>query len=355
MPPKNPSPKAKAKDASPKPEPKNAAPKAEPKTASPKTEAKPRPEGKTASPKTDSKKSPKPEPKTVSPKTEAQTAPKAEPKAVAKAVAKSAPKVAAKADAKKAPKKSPAPTATGRVDKKKKSARKTRNPLLARGIHKYSRSAKYHRSGVWANKNWKKTEKKTGQNSSVKTKQFGGGWRVIRQKEPRFYPADHVPHPLNYNRTHHNPSALRPSITPGTILILLAGRFRGRRVVFLKQLKSGLLLVTGPYLINGVPLRRVNQAYVIATSTKVDVSGLNVNKYTDKYFRRPKEQKKKKTEATLFETEKKEKVIKPERKADQKAVDTELVTRIKKVPYLTAYLVNKFTLTQKLHPHEVKF
>jgi large subunit ribosomal protein L6e len=68
-------------------------------------------------------------------------------------------------------------------------------------------------------------------------------------------------------------------------VILLSGRHRGRRVVVLKSLASGNLLVTGPYAVNGVPLKRVNPAYVISTSTKVSLDGVNAN-VDDAWFKR---------------------------------------------------------------------
>lgn len=107
-----------------------------------------------------------------------------------------------------------------------------------------------------------------------------GGTRLVpTAKAPRFYPAEDV-HTPKKSRKVAKPTKLRQAITPGTILILLAGRFRGKRVVFLKQLESGLLLVTGPFKVNGVPLRRVNQAYVIATQTKIELGEFKVRQYS---------------------------------------------------------------------------
>ncbi|CAA3011135.1 60S ribosomal L6-like [Olea europaea subsp. europaea] len=177
-----------------------------------------------------------------------------------------------------------------------KTQRVTRNPELIRGVGKYSRSQMYHKRGLWAIK------AKNGGKFPIHEKKSVAA-EPVAVKAPKFYPADDVKKPLS-NKRKHKPTKLRASITPGTVLIILTGRFKGKRVVFLKQLASGLLLVTGPFKINGVPLRRVNQAYVVATSTKVDISGVNVEKFDDKYFAKQAEKKKKKGETEFFEAEK---------------------------------------------------
>jgi len=76
------------------------------------------------------------------------------------------------------------------------------------------------------------------------------------EKISQWYPADDQKKQVK--RRKPKPSKLRKGIEKGTVLILLSGRYRGKRVVFLKQLESGLLLITGPRKINGVPVKRVN-------------------------------------------------------------------------------------------------
>ena len=157
-----------------------------------------------------------------------------------------------------------------------------RSKELVPGVGRLSRSQVYARRGLF--KGLKKSEKPAAaEAASTKEVTIGGanngGKRLVpTQKAPRFYPAEDVRQPKK-SRKSPKATTLRNSITPGTVLILLAGRFAGKRVVFLKQLSSGLLLVTGPFKVNGVPLRRVNQAYVIATSTKLELGEFKVRRY----------------------------------------------------------------------------
>ncbi|XP_078437955.1 large ribosomal subunit protein eL6-like [Wolffia australiana] len=229
----------------------------------------------------------------------------------------------------------------------KSKSRVTRNPEIVRGIGKVSKSQMYHKRGIWAIKAkhggvFPQQEKKPIESKPA-------------EKPPKFYPADDVKTPL-VNKRKHKPTKLKSNIGPGSVLILLAGRFMGKRVVFLKQLPSGLLLVTGPFKVNGVPLRRVNQAYVIGTSTKVDISGVNVDKFDDKYFTKEVKKNKKKTEGEFFEAEKKEtKELPAEKKEDQKAVDAPLIKAIEAVPELKAYLGSRFSLRSGMKPHELVF
>lgn len=156
-------------------------------------------------------------------------------------------------------------------------------------------------------------------------------------------------------RKTQRPHKLRASITPGTVLILLAGRFRGKRVVYLKHLDDSTLLISGPFKVNGVPLRRVNARYVIATSTKVDVSSVDVSKFNAQYFAQDQGNKSKKSEADFFNDVQPKKEIRAERVADQKTVDSALLSEIKKTPLLKQYLASSFSLKSGDKPHLLKF
>jgi len=237
----------------------------------------------------------------------------------------------------------------------------TKARILAPGVTATSRSGSYRRRKVFAHKKQGAAGKKT-----LK--------KVVKLEKPvtchNWYPAEHVPKPVNSNKHNAKPARLRKTLRAGTVVILLAGRFRGKRCIFLKQLPSGLLLVTGPYKLNGVPLRRVNQAYVIATSTRLEgVDKVDVSKIDDTFFAKTKSDKKdtkdvskKIGKAGSFMSQhksKKKKKIKTERVTEQKRVDALILPILKinkkKYPYIRHYLNAKFSLTNNLKPHLIRF
>ncbi|CAH8614464.1 unnamed protein product [Schistosoma guineensis] len=165
---------------------------------------------------------------------------------------------------------------------------------------------------------------------------------------------------------------LRPSLREnGVIVILLAGRHRGKRVVSLGRQKStGLLLVTGPYCYNGCPLRRVHPDYVIATKTKIDLSSLSLPEriHTKKYFTRTTKCKSFKTKHNHnhfdeilehgINTERSAYKPNDERKTDQIYVDNEVRKAIKShtdSKLLIGYLKSLFSIGKHDKPHEMLF
>merc|ERR1712206_40541 len=183
-----------------------------------------------------------------------------------------------------------------------------------------------------------------------------GETRMVRVKKlANDYPTlDAAPKGTSVNFFSKHVRKVRASLAPGAIAIVLAGVHKGKRVIVLKQLGTGLLLISGPMKCNGCPLRRVNQIYLLATSTKVDVSGVKVpDNVNDDYFKRALKKANNK-EGDIFESKKEEYKPSEQRKADQQVVDKQVLEALKKHPdgkMLKSYLRHTFGLDKGQFPH----
>ncbi|GFG33113.1 hypothetical protein Cfor_10054, partial [Coptotermes formosanus] len=132
-----------------------------------------------------------------------------------------------------------------------------------------------------------------------------------------------------------------------------------QRTFTAKYLQCFSLLIPGPFKINACPLRRISQNFVIATSAKLDISGVklpaNIN---DKYFKRNRQKRAKKAEGDIFSTKKEAYKPSDQRKADQQVVDKQIIGVIRKRPekkHLFMYLSAMFGLRSSQYPHRMKF
>ncbi|CAD7691795.1 unnamed protein product [Nyctereutes procyonoides] len=114
---------------------------------------------------------------------------------------------------------------------------------------------------------------------------------------------------------------LRASITPETILISLTGCHRGKKFLCVD---------------------RTHQKFVIATSTKFVINSVKISKHlTNAYFKK--------------KLQKEEYKITEQHKVDQKAVDSQILQKIKAFPQPQGYLCSVFSLTNGVYPHKLVF
>jgi len=237
---------------------------------------------------------------------------------------------------------------------------------LKAGVRRFAKKSSYVKQAVQ-----KLAEKPTKENSYnptkeeikeaffVEKKDKKGALKLVRAyKYPNKYtPAK--PCVQEKKKTVCRITKLKKTLTPGTVIIILKGTYAGKRCVFLKQMPSGMILIAGPFGINGVPVRRFQQAFVLGTSTKIDISNVTYPEImTDELF--GKEKVKAKKVNGVFEKVVKQTEFKPtgEKLAAIQAVDAMVVEAVKAHPeaaLLKKYLVTKFSLVNGMHPHRMQF
>jgi len=248
---------------------------------------------------------------------------------------------------------------------KAKKVKKSSNYDLGNGIMRYSRSANYSRKALYRFKVAKKPKVRKSVTAIAVVKKIGGAnnggeRRVIIKKAKSWYPTKSkvTKRPTKQVFSKHT-RFTRKSLTPGRVLILLAGRHKGKRVVLLKVLKTGLLLVNGPFALNACPLRRISQRYVIATQTTLDLQGWTVPEHIDdKYFKRAAKKKPNRSEGDIFAKKKLKYKPSEQRKVDQAAVDKVMMALIKKrtdKKYFFKYIMSGFALKSNQYPHRMRF
>merc|ERR1712183_1178506 len=211
---------------------------------------------------------------------------------------------------------------------KNKNVGKPRNYALESGVYRFGKSKTYHKKAVY------KFVKKTTPKKAADTKPTfvekpvkgdkNGGKRMVRVKRLRSDVPTYVRPGRGTSKQFFSKHArsLRPSLQPGTVAVVLAGAHKGKRVLVLKQLASGLVLITGPMKLNGCPMRRINQIYLLATENSLDVSGVTVPDHVnDDYFKHARPEKVKKADGDIFTSKKEEYKPSEQRKTDQAALD----------------------------------
>ena len=112
-------------------------------------------------------------------------------------------------------------------------------------------------------------------------------------------------------------------------------------------------------MINACPLRRTSQNFVIATSTKIDISDVKIPDHiNDDYFKRKREKRAKKEEGDIFSKKKEKYKPSEQRVEDQKNLDKQVIAAIKKnkdKKMLFTYLSAMFGLRSSQYPHRMKF
>lgn len=141
-------------------------------------------------------------------------------------------------------------------------------------------------------------------------------------------------------RTARKPRVGRTDLAKGMVVVVLEGIFASKRVVYLKGLEGNLALCAGPKSINGVPLFKIDERYLLATSTVLDIN-VNVDIDEENIILTKRDDYTTPMDAEMTDAEKK--------------IDEEIAKAVKEIKFMKSYLSEPFEIDTTRNFYSLKY
>lgn len=159
--------------------------------------------------------------------------------------------------------------------------------------------------------------------------------------DPRLYIPDDTPEFVERYRktTARKPRTARTDLARGMVVVVLEGVFASRRVIYLGGLGDNLALCVGPKSINNIPLFKIDERYLLATSTVLEIGNVDVDEKNAVL-----------TERDVYTTPMSVEMTDSERKLDE-----ELTRAVRNVEFMKTYLCEPFEVDGSRNFYSLKY
>lgn len=133
----------------------------------------------------------------------------------------------------------------------------------------------------------------------------------------------------------------RTDLETGMITVVCEGIYESKKVFYLKGLDNNLVICAGIRDVNGVPFFKIDESYLLATSTKIPV---NINEITVK-----------ENEVPLITKDKSIEIMEVDYSDKMNQIEKSLLEEVKKVDFLKSYLSAPFEIDNSVEFYSQKY
>lgn len=131
----------------------------------------------------------------------------------------------------------------------------------------------------------------------------------------------------------------RTDLEKGMICVVLEGKYEAKKVFFLKSLKNNMALCTGIKSVNGAAFFKIDEAYLFATSMKINIGDIDVDE----------------NNVLVIGKDKNVENMEIENSDDLNKIESMILKEIEKIEFMKAYLATPFEIDNSVEFYSQKY